>query len=163
MDARIEKLNQLIDRHFHYWKEIFKDEETGEEYPVERRELLDPNLSEEELKLMEEIAKDMTKLSDEELERFHALSLFDSRMEELTRIELVRHGKEDYAEFIEDMPTLIDFCNKGNRWAAYALYQKYNKGDEAQGIFINSMLARKYYDLAGDIPYKEEWKEKEEP
>ena len=67
------------------------------------------------------------------------------------------------AESIEGVPTLRELCDKGNHWAAYALYQKYNWGDEKQGIFINRQKAKEYYDMAGDISFKDEWNDKEEP
>ena len=67
------------------------------------------------------------------------------------------------AESIEDVPTLRELCDKGNRWAAYALFQKYYLGDEKQGIFINRQKAREYYDMAGNIPFKDEWNDSDDP
>ena len=78
-------------------------------------------------------------------------------------IERVRRGEESMAESIEGVPTLRELCDKGNRWAAYALYQKYNWGDEKQGIFINRQKAKEYYDMAGDIPFKDEWDDSDDP
>lgn len=50
-----------------------------------------------------------------------------------------------------------ELCDKGNKWAAYAIYEKYRWGDEEHGIFIDKERAKEYYDMAGDIPYKAEW------
>ena len=66
---------------------------------------------------------------------------FDCKTIDLIYIERVRRGDERCAQAIEDVPALLEFCDKGNRWAAYALYQKYNWGDEKQGIFINRQKA----------------------
>ena len=78
-------------------------------------------------------------------------------------IEFVRRGKEEWASNIDNPTTLQELCEKGNRYAAYALYEKYRWGDEANGIFINLQQAKKYYDLARDIPYKEEWDDSDDP
>ena len=72
-------------------------------------------------------------------------------------LELVGRGEESVAERIEDPAVLQKLCEKGNKWAAYTLYDKYRWGDEEHGIFIDKERAKEYYDLAGDIPYKEEW------
>lgn len=164
MDARIEKLSKMLDRHCHLWTEVFTDEETGEEVSIERRDILDTNLSEEERQLIKDISSDIPNLTDDELFRFREEILpFDRKAIDLIYIERVRRGDEECARAIEDAPTLFDLCEKGNRWAAYALYQKYYCGDEEQGIFINMQKAKKYYDMAGDFPYKDEWDDVEEP
>ena len=36
-------------------------------------------------------------------------------------------------------------------------------GDEKNGIFINRKRAREYYDLAGEIPLKEDWDDSDDP
>jgi len=33
MNTNIERLSQMLKSHFHFWTEVFKDEETGEEIP----------------------------------------------------------------------------------------------------------------------------------
>ena len=48
MNTNIERLSQMLKRHFHFWTEAFKDEETGEDLSIERRDILDPDLSDEE-------------------------------------------------------------------------------------------------------------------
>ncbi len=67
MDARLEKLSQMLDRHFRRFTENFVDEDTGEEVPVEREEILDTDISDEEKQLIEDIAADVKNLSDEDL------------------------------------------------------------------------------------------------
>jgi len=164
MDARIEKLSQMLDRHCHLWTEVFKDEDTGEEVSLERRDILDTDLSDEERQLIKDIAAEISNLTDDELFRFMEVIMpFDRKTIDLIYIERVRRGDEECAWSIEDVPALFDLCDKGNRWAAYALYQKYSWGDEEQGIFINMQKAKKYYDMAGDFPYKDEWDDVEEP
>ena len=164
MNTNIERLSQMLKRHFHFWTEAFKDEETGEEVSIERRDILDTELSDEERQLIKAIAADIPNLTDEELLRFQEeISYFDCRTEEQIYIERVRRGEESLAESIEDVPTLRELCDKGNRWAAYALYQKYYWGDEKQGIFINRQKAKEYYDMAGDIPFKDEWNDSDDP
>lgn len=164
MDARLEKLSQMLKRHFHFWTESFKDEETGEDLSIERRDILDPDLSDEERQLIKAIAADIPNLTDDELHQFREeIMPFDCKTIDLIYIERVRRGDERCAQAIEDVPTLFDLCEKGNRWAAYALYQKYRWGDEEQGIFINMQKAKKYYDMAGDFPYKDAWDDSDDP
>ena len=164
MNTNIERLSQMLKRHFHFWTEAFKDEETGEDVSIERRDILDTELSDEERQLIKAIAADIPNLTDEELLRFQEeISYFGCRTKEQIYIERVRRGEESMAESIEDVPTLRELCDKGNRWAAYALYQKYNWGDEKQGIFINRQKAKEYYDLAGEIPYKDKWDDSDDP
>ena len=164
MNTNIERLSQMLKRHFHFWTEVFKDEETSEDVSIERRDILDTELSDEERQLIKAIAADIPNLTDEELLRFQEeISYFDCRTEEQIYIERVRRGEESMAEFIEGVPTLRELCDKGNHWAAYALYQKYNWGDEKQGIFINRQKAKGYYDMAGNIPFKDEWDDSDDP
>lgn len=164
MNTNIERLSQMLKRHFHFWTQVFKDEETGEDLSIERRDILDPDLSDEERQLIKAIAADIPNLTDEELLRFQEeISYFGCRTKEHIYIERVRRGEESMAEFIEGVPTLRELCDKGNRWAAYALFQKYYWGDEKQGIFINRQKAKGYYDLAGEIPYKDKWDDSDDP
>ena len=148
MNTNIERLSQMLKRHFYFWTEAFKDEETGEDVSIERRDILDPDLSDEERQLIKAIAADIPNLTDDELHQFREeIVPFDSETIDLIYIERVRRGEESLAESIEDVPTLRELCDKGNRWAAYALFQKYYLGDEKQGIFINRQKAREYYDM----------------
>ena len=164
MNTNIERLSQMLKRHFHFWIEAFKDEETGEDVSIERRDILDTELSDEERQLIKAIAADIPNLTDEELLRFQEeISYFGCRTKEQIYIERVRRGEESMAESIEGVPTLRVLCDKGNRWAAYALYQKYNWGDEKQCIFINRQKAKEYYDMAGDIAFKDEWDDSDDP
>ena len=164
MNTNIERLSQMLKRHFHFWTEVFKDEETGEDVSIERRDILDPDLSDEERQLIKAIAADIPNLTDDELHQFREeIMPFDCKTIDLIYIERVHRGDERCAQAIEDVPALLEFCEKGNRYAAYALYEKYKWGDEKQGIFINLQQAKKYYDLAGDIPYKEEWDDSDDP
>ena len=164
MNTNIERLSQMLKRHFHFWTEVFKDEETGEDVSIERRDILDTELSDEERQLIKAIAADIPNLTDEELHQFREdIMPFDSETIDLIYIERVRRGEESLAESIEDVPTLRELCDKGNRWAAYALFQKYYWGDEKQGIFINRQKAKEYYDMAGNIPFKDEWNDSDDP
>ena len=166
MNTNIERLSQMLKRHFHFWIEAFKDEETGEDVSIERRDILDTELSDEERQLIKAIAADIPNLTDEELLRFQEeISYFGCQTKEQIYIERVRRGEESMAESIEGVPTLRVLCDKGNRWAAYALYQKYNWGDEKQGIFINKREAKHYFDLASDVPqqYNDEWDDVDHP
>ena len=164
MDARLEKLSQMLEHHYRTWVEHFKNEETGEDEPIERHELIDVEITDEERRLIEELADDVASLSDDDLARFQVeTSFYDTKIADKIYIERVRRGEDEYAESIHDVPTLLSLCDKGNRWAAYALYQKYRWGDEAQAIFINRNQAKHYYDLSGDILYKDEWEESEDP
>lgn len=164
MNERLEKLSQMLKKHYRTWVELFKNEDTGVEEPFERRELIEMEITDEERRLIEEIADDVESLSDEDLARFQLEAAFyDPKIADKVYLERVRRGDEEYAEFIHDVPTLQVLCDNGNRWAAYALYQKYCWGDEAQGIFINRTQAKRYYDLSGDILYKDEWEDTEDP
>ena len=142
----------------------FKDEETGEALSIERRDILDPDLSDEERQLIKAIAANIPNLTDDELHQFREeIMPFDCKTIDLIYIERVRRGDERCAQAIEDVPTLFELCEKGNRWAAYALFQKYYWGDEKQGIFINRQKAKEYYDMAGEIPYKDKWDDSDDP
>ena len=164
MNTNIERLSQMLKRHFHFWTEAFKDEETGEDLSIERRDILDPDLSDEERQLIKAIAADIPNLTDDELHQFREeIMPFDCKTIDLIYIERVRRGEESLAESIKDVPTLRELCDKGNRWAAYALFQKYYLGDEKQGIFINRQKAKEYYDMAGNIPFKNEWNDSDDP
>lgn len=57
----------MLKRHFHFWTEAFKDEETGEDVSIEQRDILDTELSDEERQLIKAIAADIPNLPDEEL------------------------------------------------------------------------------------------------
>jgi len=164
MDTRLEKLNQMLDRHFRRWTEYFTDEETGEEVPAERAELIDQNLSDEERQLMEDIAAGVTNLSDEDLLEFDKVIIpFKYRAFDEIGIEFVRRGKDGWASNIDNPDILQELCDKGNKYAADSLYEKYRWGDEANGIFIDSKKAKEYYDLAGDILDKDEWDGSDDP
>ena len=165
MDTRIEKLNQMLGKHYRHFTEYFTDEETGEEVPVEREELTNQNLSDEERQLIEDIAADVKNLSDEDLEEFESDLSFWVRYRTFDEVglEYIRRGDEKGAIVIDNVTTLQKLCEKGNRYAAYALYEKYRWGNEEQGIFISYSMAKFYYDLAGDIPYKEKWDGSDDP
>lgn len=163
MNTKLERLSQMLKKHWRTWVEIFKNEETGVEEPIERQELIEMDLTDEERQLIKEITDDIESLSDEDLAHFQLeVSFYDVKIIDKAYLERVRRGDEEYAEFIHDVPTLMALYEKGNRWAAYALYQKYRWGDEAQGIFINRTRAKQYYDFSGDILYKDEWKDTED-
>ena len=72
---------------------------------------------------------------------------------------------EEQASSIDDPAILQELCDKGNKYAAYELYRKCMYGDEENGIFINKREAKKYFDLAGDLPqqYEEEWDDVDDP
>lgn len=165
MNTNIERLSQMLDRHFRRFTENFVDEDTGEEVPVEREEILDTDISDEEKQLIEDIAADVKNLSDEDLREFDSTlsSWFRYRTFDEIGLELVRRGDEAGALGIHNVATLLELCEKGNRYAAYALYEKYRFGDEEQGIFIDVKKAKEYYDLAGEIPYKEGWDDSDDP
>ena len=140
----------------------FEDEETGEKVVITRVEVLDGTTFE-----VSEVVKD--RLYGKLLEVMKdcgtmalytaAYHLSEGAAVDVTPIllELVGRGEESVAERIEDPAVLQKLCEKGNKWAAYALYDKYRWGDEEHGIFIDKERAKEYYDLAGEIPYKEEW------
>ena len=53
---------------------------------------------------------------------------------------LIQNGEENEALYIEDPAILQELCDKGNKWAAYKLCQKFLWGDEERGIFINKVF-----------------------
>ena len=165
MDTRLEKLNQMLGKHYRRFTEYFTDEETGEEVPIDRRELINNILSDEERQLIEDIAADVASLSDEDLQEFESALSFWVRYRTFDEVglEYIRRGDEKGAIIIDNVTTLQELSAKGNRYAAYALYEKYRWGNEEQGIFISYSMAKFYYDLAGDIPYKEKWDGSDDP
>ena len=152
-----------------------EDEETGEKVVITRVEVLDGTTFEvsEEVKdrlygKLLEVMKDCGTMALYTA----AYHLSEGAAVDVTPIllELVGRGEESVADQAPlppeggeaarlETPPLggRGACEKGNKWAAYALYDKYRWGDEEHGIFIDKERAKEYYDLAGDIPYKEEW------
>ena len=70
MNTNIERLSQMLKSHFHFWTEVFNDEETGEDVPIERRDILDTELSAEEWQLIKAIAAAFPNLTEGEPLRF---------------------------------------------------------------------------------------------
>lgn len=164
LDAKLEKLSQMLDRHYRRYTETFIDEETGKEEVVEHEEIINGDLSDEERQLIEMIAADVPNLSNEDLFEFQKLLInFKYRAFDEIYLEMVRRGEEEEASRIESPAILQELCDKGNKYAAYELYEKYWWGDEEHGIFINRKRAREYYDLAGEIPLKEDWDDSDDP
>ena len=164
MDAKLEKLSQMLDRHYRRYTETFIDEETGKEEVIEHEEIINGDLSDEERQLIEMIAADVPNLSNEDLFGFQKLLInFKYRVFDEIYLEMVRRGEEEEASRIESPAILQELCDKGNKYAAYELYEKYWWGDEEHGIFINRKRAREYYDLAGEIPLKEDWDDSDDP
>lgn len=148
-----------MDQKSREWEEAFTDEDTGEEVKIIREEIIDGTLFEPD----ETLKKQLTQIIYEQADH-HRIGTNEIRWAckypldyQPLLLMLVERGEEDAAGEIEDPAVLQKLCDKGNKWAAYALYYKYRWGDEEHGIFINKERAKEYYDLTGDIPYKEEW------
>ena len=155
MDAKIESLIQSLERNYHRWDEPFKDEDTGEEVMVERVEIISTDITEEERKLMEDVAANAAQINTRSLHAFiDSLSHFWPRNYDEVYVELVRRGEEQMACHIEDTAILQELCDKGNKYAAWELYWKHYYGDDEHGIFINRKRAREYYDLALHYGYE---------
>jgi hypothetical protein len=166
MDPKLEKLSQMLDRHYRRYTETFIDEETGKEEVIEHEEIINGDLSDEERQLIEMIAADVPNLSNEDLFGFQKLLInFKYRAFDEIYLEMVRRGEEEEASRIESPAILQELCDKGKKYAAYELYHKCMWGDEKNGIFINKREARHYFDLAGDVPqqYEEEWDDVDDP
>ena len=166
MDTRIESLVKSLERNHHRFKDIFIDKDTGKKVEIERDELIAVDTTEEERELMESVIADVSNLSEDDLETFRANTIwFWPRHYDKFYLELTRRGYEDQAIFIENPATLQELCDKGNKYAAYELYNKCLYGDEENGIFINKREAKHYFDLAGDVPqqYEEVWDEVDDP
>lgn len=155
MDTRIESLMKSLERNHHRFKEIFIDEDTGEEVTADRDEIIAVDTTEEERELMESIVADVAHLSDEDLDAFKANTIwFWPRHFDEFYLELIRRGDEEAAIYINDPAILQELCDKGNKWAAWELYFKNRYGDEENGIFIHHKEARLYYDLALKLGYE---------
>ena len=166
MDARIESLVKSLERNHHRYKETFIDEDTGKEEVIDHDEIIAVDTTEEERELMESIIADVANLSDQDLETFKAnTKWFWPRHFDEIYLELIRRGDEAAAAFIDNLVTLQELCEKGNKYAAYELYEKCMWGDEENGIFINKREAKEYFDLAGDVPqeYEVEWDDVDDP
>lgn len=166
MDTRIESLVKSLERNHHRYKETFLDEDTGKEEEIERDEIIAVDTTEEEREMMESVVAEVANLSNEDLEAFRTNTRwFWPRHFDEIYLELIRRGDEEQAIFIENPAILQELCDKGNKYAAYALYHKCMWGDEENGIFINKREAKHYFDLAGDVPqqYEEEWDDVDDP
>ena len=150
---------------YRYFYETFVDDDTKEEITVLRYETLDGSTFEkeegEEERLIQKVLDPImiSHLSVKELTKL--CYVIDDN--QVLVMERIRKGDEAAAALIDDPAILQDLCEKGNRYAAYELYYKHRWGDEANGIFINPQQAKHYYDLAGDIPFKEEWNDSDKP
>jgi len=154
MDTRIEKLSQMLDKHFHHWTEAFKDEETGEEVSLERREINNAELSDDEKRRIDELVADAANISTEDIwEIFRNTSWFDYRPFDSLYLELVKRGHTDMASNIKDLSVLQELCDGGNQYAAWELYEKYRYGEEEYGYYINKPLAKKYHDRAQELGF----------
>ena len=126
MDAKIESLIQSLERNYHRWDEPFKDEDTGEEVMVERVEIISTDITEEERKLMEDVAANAAQINTRSLHAFiDSPSHFWPRNYDEVYVELVRRGEEQMACHIEDTAILQELCDKGNKYAAWELYWKH--------------------------------------
>lgn len=141
------------------WEETFTDDDAGEEFKFTRSEIVEGTLFEPDETLKKELTQTIYDaaanygMGNDEIRCTCYYPLDKNPL----ALELIRRGEENAAEYIDDPAILQELCDKGNRWAAYTLYDKYRWGDEEHGIFIDKVRAKEYYDLAGDIPYKEEW------
>jgi hypothetical protein len=148
-----------MDQKIHEWEETFTDEDTGEEFKFTRSDIVEGTLFEPDetlKKKLTQIIYDAATHHRVGTDKIRCACRYPLDKNPLA-LELIRRGEEDAAEYIDDPAILQELCDKGNKWAAYALYEKYRWGDEEHGIFIDKERAREYYDLAGEIPYKEEW------
>ena len=125
MNARIEKLSQMLDKHYHRYTETFTDKETGKSEIVNREDIINWMLSEEERHLIETIAADVRNLSDEDLFEFQKLiANFKYRAFDEIYIELVRRGEDIWASKIESPATLQELSDKGNVYAGDELMER---------------------------------------
>ena len=133
MDSRVKKLCELKEKHFRRWTETFVDDETGKEETRERCELVNDYVTDEELRLAQEVVTDVPNLSDGDLLEYDdALQLLYDlsqmcesavecfRTSQLERIHrgLTRMGYDpDYCGInwlIFDEGTLLDLYNQGH-------------------------------------------------
>jgi len=139
---------------YRYWNETFVDEDTKEEVTILRCELIDGSFfekKEEDEEWLIQKALDPILICHLSVEALKKLC-YEIHDNSKLLLERIRKGDEAAAMDIDDPSFLQELCDKGNRYAAYALYEKYRWGDEEQGVFINLKKAREYYDLAGEIP-----------
>ena len=148
---------------YKYWTETFVDEDTNEEVELLRYEEVEGSTFEksegEEERLIQMVMEQKDHIIVEELTKL--CSEIDDNQKLL--LERIKKGDEEAAIFIDDPAILQELCNKGNKTAAEHMGYKYAYGDEANGIFIDRKRAREYYDLAGEIPYKTEWDDSDDP
>jgi len=148
---------------YKFWMETFVDEDTNEEVELLRYEDVDGSTFEknegEEERLIQMVLEKKDRLTVEELTKL--CSEIDDNQELL--LERIKKGDEEAATLIKDPVTLQELNDKGNKYATYELYDKYWWGDEEHGIFIDRKRAREYYDLAGEISYKAEWDDSDDP
>lgn len=125
MNARIEKLSQMLDKHYRRYTETFTDKETGKSEIVNREDISDWVLSKEERQLIEAIAGDVRNLSDEDLFEFQKqIANFKYRAFDEIYIEMVRRGEDIWASKIESPATLQELSDKGNKYAGDELMER---------------------------------------
>lgn len=112
MNASIEKLSQMLDKHYRRYTETFTDKETGKSEIVNREDISDWVLSKEERQLIEAIAADVRNLSDEDLFEFQKqIANFKYRAFDEIYIEMVRRGEDIWASKIETPATLQELSD----------------------------------------------------
>ena len=132
---------------YHCWTEKFVDEDTNEEFEVNRNEKTNDGTTfepdeEAEARLRQMVFDGKERLSDEEL--WWACCLIDQATP--LYLERIRRGEEDAAYHIDDPAILQELCDKGNKTAFEQMWYKYAYGDEANGIFIDPKKAKEYHE-----------------
>ncbi len=154
-----------MDQKIREWEETFTDENTGEEVKIILPEVIDGTLFEPDEALKKQLIQTIYEQADHHqigTDTIRCACRYPFENQPLW-LMLVERGEEDAGWYINDPAILKQLCIKGNKWAAYALYKKYIWGDEEHGIFIDRQRAKEYYDQAGDIPYKGEWDDSDDP
>ena len=132
------------------YEETFVDEDTKEEITIPRSEYIDGFIFEKEEGEKERLAQKLydmkEKMSDEELSRIGRLSINETSF----FVERIKRGEEDAALLIDNPVVLQDLCEQGNKYAAFGLAEKYSRGDEEHGIFINPQKAKLYYAMTDE-------------
>lgn len=131
-------LNKGFTMRLRTWKEVFVDEETGEEFIVDRYDYINDEttfpVENEDFENLTQIVRKLENLSGDDIYDLHRFNCLDSHM-------LV---EELFAKY------------KYSGLASILAYNYYN-GYESQGVFRSQAKAKYYFELAG-----EEYEEPEE-
>lgn len=147
----VEQFADLQKKRFRFWTEVFENEDTGEKVPIERKQLLIVEPTDEEKEIMKQICDGAKQASTDDLNAFwYEAKGSDFSDDGILSVlhELRDRGDVHATDALNDIDRLWEMTHKGDKTAAFYLACRYASGDEEHGVFIDKKRAKELYDLA---------------